>query len=411
MCNVVLKYFREVYAGSEDKSNELVDNGERVIIDDHNRELTTEINFMEITIAIKQMHLDKSAGPDGFSPAFFQHFWNLLGEEVFKCSFLGKHIWDFCQKSESLVTRIFKARYFPGRHILQAVKGNDSSFIWSGIWEANEKLKGGFRWVLGDVKELSIFKDPWLQGKVDFRVEDSHLNIIRNEKHVMGVDIKLQDIEDASIWLLDLISKGSSDMAQAAAIVLSSIWFAKNKKVWEDKTINPAVTVDICRRQVHDWNQVSWKPPEEGYLKLNVDAGLTKGENMFTVGMTIRDDKGHFVTGKNMKIVGQVSVLEAEARGVREAINLVNNIGLQHVVIESDAQVVVQALKSKESYQVEVGHIIDECKEMLGNRADLSIIHIKNQANMGAHWMARVPCLLDHSNIFMYPPVCGDGIY
>ena len=30
------------------------------------------------------MHPDKTSGPDGFNPAFFQHFWELLGKEVFK---------------------------------------------------------------------------------------------------------------------------------------------------------------------------------------------------------------------------------------------------------------------------------------------------------------------------------------
>ncbi|XP_074363120.1 putative mitochondrial protein AtMg00310 [Apium graveolens] len=70
----------------------------------------------------------------------------------FNVALLGKHVWNFLQKLESLVTRIFKARYFPDRHILQALKGNDSNFIWSGIWEEKEKLKGGFRWVLGDGK-------------------------------------------------------------------------------------------------------------------------------------------------------------------------------------------------------------------------------------------------------------------
>ena len=58
--------------------------------------------------------------------------------------------------------------------------------------------------------------------------------------------------------------------------------------------------------------------------------------------------------------------------------------------MESDAQSVVRALKSEEDYQVEVGHIIDECKEMLANRADISLNHVTNQANRGAHWMARV---------------------
>lgn len=100
----------------------------------------------------------------------------------FNLALLGKNIWNFTHKPDTLVARIFKVRYFNDSHILQAGRGVDPSFIWTGIWEVKEKLKDGFRWVLGDGKEISIFKDPWLQGKVDFRVEDNHMNIIRDEK-------------------------------------------------------------------------------------------------------------------------------------------------------------------------------------------------------------------------------------
>lgn len=31
------------------------------------------------------MHPDKASGPDGLNPAFFQHFWSLMGNEVFNC--------------------------------------------------------------------------------------------------------------------------------------------------------------------------------------------------------------------------------------------------------------------------------------------------------------------------------------
>lgn len=46
----------------------------RVITNAHNERLTYAITFDEFTKAVKQIHPDKSAGPDGFSPAFFTHF-------------------------------------------------------------------------------------------------------------------------------------------------------------------------------------------------------------------------------------------------------------------------------------------------------------------------------------------------
>lgn len=106
-------------------------------------------------------------------------FRNLHG---FNIALLGKHIWKFCHNPTSLVARVFKARYFPDNHVLQAHKGSDPSFIWTGIWEAKERLYKGFRWVLGDGKEIRIFNDPWLRGKGDFCVEDSHMNNIINER-------------------------------------------------------------------------------------------------------------------------------------------------------------------------------------------------------------------------------------
>lgn len=48
--------------------------------------------------------------------------------------------------------------------------------------EANEILCKGYRRVLGDGEEISIFKDPWLKGKKDYKVEDLHSNNIRGDK-------------------------------------------------------------------------------------------------------------------------------------------------------------------------------------------------------------------------------------
>lgn len=47
-----------------------------------NDELIKEIDAAEVWQAVKQMHSSKAPGPDGFSPCFYQRFWNIVGSDV-----------------------------------------------------------------------------------------------------------------------------------------------------------------------------------------------------------------------------------------------------------------------------------------------------------------------------------------
>lgn len=58
----------------------------------------------------------------------------------------------------------------------------------------------------------------------------------------------------------------------------------------------------------------------------------------FSLGMVVRDDKGKFIKGKNMKIYGSAFVIETEARGVQEAIRWIEDIGIRNVTIECDSE-------------------------------------------------------------------------
>lgn len=99
----------------------------------------------------------------------------------FNLALLGKLAWNFMSNPTSLVARVFKARYFPTTHFLQAPKCNGSSYIWTGILCARDALVEGYRWVLGSGTDIKIATDPWLRGKCDFKV-DQHANYdLRNE--------------------------------------------------------------------------------------------------------------------------------------------------------------------------------------------------------------------------------------
>ena len=134
------------------------------------------------------MSYSKSSGGMGFK--------DLYG---FNIAFLGKHCWKFMHNPSSLVSRVFKAKYFPSTTVLKAVKGQGSSFIWTGIWQAKEELVKGFRWVLGDGKDIVATKDPWLRQKTNFVVEDSHRYAGRSELVSTLIDA------DTRSWRVNII--------------------------------------------------------------------------------------------------------------------------------------------------------------------------------------------------------------
>lgn len=68
--------------------------------------------------------------------------------------------------------------------------------------------------------------------------------------------------------------------------------------------------------------------------------------------MIIRIDAGKFEMGNSMKIQGIVSVMEAEARDVQKALDWIEDLWLQGVIIESDSEMVVKAMNDNKSYNL-----------------------------------------------------------
>lgn len=86
-----------------------------------------------------------------------------------------------------------------------------------------------------------------------------------------------------------------------------------------------------------------WRPPEKDELKLNVDASVFCEADSFTIGMVLRDYRGHFIAGRNMRMVKPASVFEAETIGVLEALSWLLSSTTQRVTVETDSLLTVQA--------------------------------------------------------------------
>jgi ribonuclease HI len=82
---------------------------------------------------------------------------------AFNKAMLAKQGWRIMQNPDSMVAKIFKARYFPNSTFLDANLGHNPSFTWRGLWGAREVLLKGCRWVIGDGRKIRVMGDPWIR--------------------------------------------------------------------------------------------------------------------------------------------------------------------------------------------------------------------------------------------------------
>ncbi|XP_058753532.1 uncharacterized mitochondrial protein AtMg00310-like [Vicia villosa] len=65
--------------------------------------------------------------------------------KAFNLAMIAKQGWNFLSKPNSLVAKIFRARYFPRSSFLDSKNGNNPSFVWRSLWKAKDVLKLGSR--------------------------------------------------------------------------------------------------------------------------------------------------------------------------------------------------------------------------------------------------------------------------
>lgn len=233
-------------------------------------------------------------------------------------------------------------------------------------------------------------------------------------------------VEVLSSWVLDKLRTETEESIVKLVKVLWGIWFARNKRIWEEKIIAPQVIMEVSSRMVTEWQfaqekaqcgmqtgvnkrsraQVKWEPPDSEWHKINVDAAIHEGDSFFKVGMIMRDENGTFEAGMQRSIGEEVTILEAEAIGVLEALCWITRLGIRNVIVECDSLTVVNALGKNTHYVSEVGITLEGCRSLLMQRSDLKVQYVRRQANSVAHNLARLPCLLGTMNYFSSPPPC-----
>ncbi|XP_075074403.1 uncharacterized protein LOC107830363 [Nicotiana tabacum] len=83
----------------------------------------------------------------------------------FNLAMLAKTTWSLLTRPEALVSRIYKARYFPIGDLLSATVGNNPSYVCGSLCAGLQVLEGGCVRCIGDGRTTKIFHTPWLPSE------------------------------------------------------------------------------------------------------------------------------------------------------------------------------------------------------------------------------------------------------
>ncbi|CAJ2637965.1 unnamed protein product [Trifolium pratense] len=83
LCEVAKNYFNALFKNISGIHVPVLNHIQQRVTEEDNHLLMAPMTKIELQQALFQMHPDKSPGPDGFNPAFYQRFWEHCGDDIF----------------------------------------------------------------------------------------------------------------------------------------------------------------------------------------------------------------------------------------------------------------------------------------------------------------------------------------
>ncbi|KAF4394721.1 hypothetical protein F8388_015627 [Cannabis sativa] len=145
--------------------------------------------------------------------------------------------------------------------------------------------------------------------------------------------------EDFGAWFEGFCNSHLTENIEKLAMILWSVWGARNDLVWNDKAISVERVVSSAITHLELWKFAQsinggassssgqpradvehWIKPSLGELKVNCDAALFLGERSHGLGWIARDHAGLCVAAAAVKHRGDIDPVVAEALSMKEAL-------------------------------------------------------------------------------------------
>ena len=132
-------------------------------------------------------------------------------------------------------------------------------------------------------------------------------------------------------------------------------------------------SAEACSEKQQRVTLQAWNPPQDGFVKVNIDAAINSEKNLAGLGAVIRDDSGHVTVAaiKISKFHGDVSYAEAEA--MDWGMLVAREAKVKTVIVESDSQGVVSFVNNKQGSRYEIYWVVSEIQKLKENFKCVSV--------------------------------------
>ena len=94
----------------------------------------------------------------------------------FNDALLGKQVWRLFHEKDTLLYRVFRAKYFPTGDIFRAVHNTRCSYAWKSTMLARDVISNGALWRVGDGKDIRIWEHRWISSSRSGKVLSPRLD-------------------------------------------------------------------------------------------------------------------------------------------------------------------------------------------------------------------------------------------
>ncbi|GKV36829.1 hypothetical protein SLEP1_g44920 [Rubroshorea leprosula] len=128
-----------------------------------------------------------------------------------------------------------------------------------------------------------------------------------------------------------------SEQLELFCILCWKLWCCRNEALWEGKTMEPKQIIEKALLFLQEYNaallsrgrgaasvqrrsETRWRPPDAGFVKINVDGAICAQRELYGLGAVARDSSGEVIAAMMSEGYGQISAEESEACSLRNAL-------------------------------------------------------------------------------------------